>query len=176
MYSLESPRRGDSNEYIQQAIIVQKSNKITKLSPFAPWTDVMINPQWFELPISLTNFHGPKRVRATEVRLYLRHEKKKRWETNNEKQILYMEPHTHTQRRITTETTIKRSVTIQSTLVISNSKALAETLRDIRTSTYQILRISGKITRKPHLTNLYVIGLLKLEIYQKIVEKRRNCS
>ena len=30
----------------------------------------MINPQWLELPISRTNFHGPKDVRATEVRLY----------------------------------------------------------------------------------------------------------
>ena len=30
------------------------------------------------------------------------------------------------------------STTIQSTLVISNSKGLYETLRDIRTSTYQI--------------------------------------
>ena len=30
----------------------------------------MINPQWFELPMSRTNFHGPKDVRATEVRLY----------------------------------------------------------------------------------------------------------
>ena len=30
----------------------------------------MINPQWLELPISRTNFHGPKAVRAIEVRLY----------------------------------------------------------------------------------------------------------
>ena len=30
----------------------------------------MINPQWLELPMSRTNFHGPKDVRATEVRLY----------------------------------------------------------------------------------------------------------
>ena len=36
---------------------------------------------------------------------------------------------------------------IQSTLVISNSKGLSETLRDIRTSTYQIFRIEEQIIR-----------------------------
>ena len=30
----------------------------------------MINPQWLELPMSRMNFHGPKDVRAIEVRLY----------------------------------------------------------------------------------------------------------
>ena len=30
----------------------------------------MINLQWLELPVSWTNFHGPKDVRAFEVRLY----------------------------------------------------------------------------------------------------------
>ena len=29
----------------------------------------MINPQWLELPMSRTNFHGPKDVWAIEVRL-----------------------------------------------------------------------------------------------------------
>ena len=29
----------------------------------------MINPQWLELPMSRTNFHGPKDVRVIEVRL-----------------------------------------------------------------------------------------------------------
>ena len=28
-------------------------------------------PHWLELPLSRTNFHGPKGVRAIEVRLYL---------------------------------------------------------------------------------------------------------
>ena len=36
---------------------------------------------------------------------------------------------------------------IQSTLVISNSKGLCEIFRDIRTSTYQICRIEESITR-----------------------------
>ena len=31
----------------------------------------MINPHWLRLPLSRTNFHGPKGVRAIEVRLYL---------------------------------------------------------------------------------------------------------
>ena len=31
----------------------------------------MINPQWLELPMPRTNFHGPKDIRAIEVRLYL---------------------------------------------------------------------------------------------------------
>ena len=30
----------------------------------------MINHQWLELPMSRTNSHGPKDVRAIEVRLY----------------------------------------------------------------------------------------------------------
>ena len=30
----------------------------------------MINPQYLELPMSWTNFHGPKDVRTIEVRLY----------------------------------------------------------------------------------------------------------
>ena len=31
----------------------------------------MINPEWFELPMSRTNFHGPNDVRTIEVRLYV---------------------------------------------------------------------------------------------------------
>ena len=31
----------------------------------------VINPQWLELPMSRTVFHGPKDVRAIEVRLYV---------------------------------------------------------------------------------------------------------
>ena len=40
-----------------------------------------------------------------------------------------------------------RTVHIQSTLVISNTKRLSEILRNIRTSTYQIYRIEEKIIR-----------------------------
>ena len=30
----------------------------------------MINPQWLELSMFRMNFHGPKDIRVTEVRLY----------------------------------------------------------------------------------------------------------
>ena len=69
VYSLESPHRGDSNEYSQHTIIVNEIKKIPKVSLFASSPGSMINPQWLELPMSRTNFHGPKDVRATEVRL-----------------------------------------------------------------------------------------------------------
>ena len=42
---------------------------------------------------------------------------------------------------------LRKQNQIQSTLVISNSKGPSETLRDIRTSTYQIFRIEDKIIR-----------------------------
>ena len=38
--------------------------------PFVSLLGAMINPQWLELPISGTNFYGPKDVRAIELRLY----------------------------------------------------------------------------------------------------------
>ena len=44
---------------------------IPKLSPFSSWPGALINPQWLELPMSRTNSHGPKDVRAIEVRLYV---------------------------------------------------------------------------------------------------------
>ena len=44
---------------------------ITKLPSLASWPGAMIKPRWFELPMSRTNFHGPKDVRAIEVRLFI---------------------------------------------------------------------------------------------------------
>ena len=38
---------------------------------YASWPGAFINPHWLELPLSRNNFHGPKGVRAIEVRLYL---------------------------------------------------------------------------------------------------------
>ena len=32
----------------------------------------MINPHWLKLPLSQTNFHGPKGVRAIEVQLFMK--------------------------------------------------------------------------------------------------------
>ena len=66
---------------------------------------------------------------------------------------------------------------IQSTLVISKLKGPSETLRDIRTSTYQIFRIDENTNRTPNFTNEYVIRLVYLEMYvENIVEKGTNCS
>ena len=46
---------------------------------------------------------------------------------------------------------------IQSTFVISKSKGSSKTLRDIRTSTYQICSIEEKQFEQPNFTNDYVI-------------------
>ena len=47
---------------------VENRKDFPKLSAFASWTGAMINPQWLELPMSQTIFHGPKDVRAIEIR------------------------------------------------------------------------------------------------------------
>ena len=65
-----------------------------------------------------------------------------------------------------------QNCSIQSTPVVSKSKGLSKILRDIRTSTYQILKIEEKEFEQLHLTNLYVIGLLKLRDISKILWKR----
>ena len=52
-------------------LLCRKSERFPKLSLFASLPCAMINPQWLEIPISRTNFHGPKDVRAIEVRLYI---------------------------------------------------------------------------------------------------------
>ena len=44
--------------------------------------------------------------------------------------------------------------------LVSKSKGPSKTLRDIRTSTYQIYSIEEKIFEQPHFTNDYVIWLL----------------
>ena len=54
-----------------QLLCRKSKKKIPKLSPFTSWLSTIINPQWLELPMSRTHFHGPKDVRAIEVRLYL---------------------------------------------------------------------------------------------------------
>ena len=50
---------------------VENWKDFPKLSLFASWNGAMINPQWLELPMSRTNFHGPKDARAIEIQLYL---------------------------------------------------------------------------------------------------------
>ena len=66
---------------------------------------------------------------------------------------------------------------IQSTLVISKLKGSSETLRDIRTSTYQIRRIEENTNRttKCHKLTCNLTPLLEIYI-ENIVEKGRNCS
>ena len=63
MYSLESPHRGDSNEYTHHAIIEYKIKK-TPLNNHHLLPDLA---QWLELPLSRINFHGHKDVRAIEI-------------------------------------------------------------------------------------------------------------
>ena len=43
----------------------------SKKSYYDSLPGAFINPQWLELPLSRTNFHGPEGVRATEVRQYM---------------------------------------------------------------------------------------------------------
>ena len=65
---------------------------------------------------------------------------------------------------------IYEKIKLQSTLIITNSKGLSEKLRDIRTPIYQILKVEKKKKKKKKIqttTTLYVIGILKLEIYRK---------
>ena len=49
---------------------MEDGKDIPRLFSFAFLPCAMINPQWLELPMPRTNFHGTKDVRATEVRLY----------------------------------------------------------------------------------------------------------
>ena len=51
-------------------LLEDRKKKVPILSPFASCSGAMTNPQWLELPIYRTNFHGPKETRAIEVRLY----------------------------------------------------------------------------------------------------------
>ena len=52
MYSLESPYRGDSNEYTQYANIIEKIEKTSLNNANLPrWPSVMNNPQLLELHV-----------------------------------------------------------------------------------------------------------------------------
>ena len=61
---------------------------------------------------------------------------------------------------------------IQLTLVISNSKGLAEILRDIRTSTYQICRIEEKVSRTTTFNKFICNWTLEVRDIAKILWKR----
>ena len=68
--SLKAPHRGDSTEYTQQTLIEDLKTS-PKLFPFASSSGAVINLQQVELPMPRINIHGPKDVRAIEVRLYV---------------------------------------------------------------------------------------------------------
>ena len=61
---------------------------------------------------------------------------------------------------------------IQSTLVISNSKGLSEILRDIRTLTYQICRIEEKLIRLTTFNKYMCNWTLEVRDILKILWKR----
>ena len=67
MYSLESPHRGDSNEYIQIPSFIEHQQTSLFYYHLLPDPGAMINHQWHELSMSRINFHGPKDVRAIEI-------------------------------------------------------------------------------------------------------------
>ena len=71
VYSLESPHQGDSYVETLHTIILLDREDILKLFIFASVPGAMINIHWLELPMSRTNFYGPKDIPAIEVWLYL---------------------------------------------------------------------------------------------------------
>ena len=67
---------------------------------------------------------------------------------------------------------IQIHIHVQSTLVISNSKGLSETLRDICTSTYQIFRIEEKIIQTSTFNKFICNWTLEVRDISKILWKR----
>ena len=52
-------------------LLCRRSIDFPELAIFASRPGAMINLHWLELPMARTLFHGPKGVRAIEVRLYI---------------------------------------------------------------------------------------------------------
>ena len=46
---------------------IEDRKVVPKVSPFAFWIGAVVNPQWLELPMSRTNFHDFKDIRAIRV-------------------------------------------------------------------------------------------------------------
>ena len=64
--------RSDADECTQHSIIHSTYRYIIiTIPPFLSLPGAMFNPQWLDLPVSNTNFHGPKDVRAIDIHLYL---------------------------------------------------------------------------------------------------------
>ena len=51
-------------------LLCRRSIDFPELAIFASRPGAMINLHWLDLPMARTFFHGPKDVRAIEVRLY----------------------------------------------------------------------------------------------------------
>ena len=51
-------------------LLCRRSVDFPELAIFASRPGAMINLRWLKLPMARTLFHGPKGVRAIEVRLY----------------------------------------------------------------------------------------------------------
>ena len=49
---------------------IEGRKDIPILSLFSSWSGAVLHPQWLELPVSRTNFYGPKVVWAIEIRLH----------------------------------------------------------------------------------------------------------
>ena len=67
VYSLQSPRWGDSNENTQHTFMFKKLKRYPNI---ASWLGAIINTNWLELPLTRTYFRGSKGVRQIEVLLY----------------------------------------------------------------------------------------------------------
>ena len=62
---------GDSNEHTTYHYIIEDRKDIQELFPFASWPGAMNKSQGLDQPMSRTKVHGPKNVRAIDVRLHL---------------------------------------------------------------------------------------------------------
>ena len=63
VYSLGSHYQGDSNNHIQQTIILWKMKKASlNLFLCASRSGAMSNPQWLEQLMSRTNLHSPRGI------------------------------------------------------------------------------------------------------------------
>ena len=56
---------------LNKQLLCRRSIDFPELAIFASRPGAMINLHWLELPMARLIFHGPKGVRAIEVRLYV---------------------------------------------------------------------------------------------------------
>ena len=73
LYSLESPLEAILMSTLNIQLLCRRSIDFPELAILASRSGAKINLHWFELPMARIIFHGPKGVRAIEVRLYFIH-------------------------------------------------------------------------------------------------------